>query len=108
MQAEGSKKNPIFPSIEYFLPDNDYNSDDFDFLEYDLVEKLEEINMEQSEEIIEEMEKDEDTIVDDKEDNILIEEEDDVVVEDEINNNIQKRKRKHSKKILLQADIDKL
>ncbi|GES93834.1 hypothetical protein GLOIN_2v1777971 [Rhizophagus clarus] len=97
--------------MEYFLPDDDYDSDDFDFLEYDLVEKLDEINTEQSEGIIEEMEKDEDTTVDDKEDNIIIEKEDDIIIEDEINeinNNLQKRKRKRSKKILLQADIDKL
>ncbi|GES83371.1 hypothetical protein RCL_jg16077.t1 [Rhizophagus clarus] len=111
MQTESSQKNPIFPNVEYFLPDDDYDSDDFDFLEYDLVEKLDEINTEQSEGIIEEMEKDEDTTVDDKEDNIIIEKEDDIIIEDEINeinNNLQKRKRKRSKKILLQADIDKL
>ncbi|GBB86238.1 hypothetical protein RclHR1_12680004 [Rhizophagus clarus] len=109
--TESSQKNPIFPNVEYFLPDDDYDSDDFDFLEYDLVEKLDEINTEQSEGIIEEMEKDEDTTVDDKEDNIIIEKEDDIIIEDEINeinNNLQKRKRKRSKKILLQADIDKL
>ncbi|GES83162.1 hypothetical protein GLOIN_2v1777971 [Rhizophagus clarus] len=101
----------FFIKLEYFLPDDDYDSDDFDFLEYDLVEKLDEINTEQSERIIEEMEKDEDTTVDDKEDNIIIEKEDDIIIEDEINeinNNLQKRKRKRSKKILLQADIDKL
>ncbi|GES99921.1 hypothetical protein GLOIN_2v1777971 [Rhizophagus clarus] len=119
MQAESSKNNPTFPSLEYFLPDNEYDSDDFDFLEYDLVEKLDEINTEQNEEIInEKMRKDNNAMVNNNEDNIIIENEDDVIVEDNvmvedvkdnvININLQKKKRKRSKKIILQTDIDKL
>ncbi|CAB4429576.1 unnamed protein product [Rhizophagus irregularis] len=49
MQAKSSKDSSTFPSLEYFLPDNEYDSDDFDFLGYDLVEKLDEINTEQNE-----------------------------------------------------------
>ncbi|CAB4379911.1 unnamed protein product [Rhizophagus irregularis] len=126
MQAESSKNSSTFPSLEYFLPDNEYDSDDFDFLGYDLVEKLDEINTEQNEVIInEKMRK---AIVDDKRDDIIIEGEDDVIVDDDvmvediedvedvednvivddIDINLQKRKRKRSKKIILQTDIDKL
>ncbi|CAB4374643.1 unnamed protein product [Rhizophagus irregularis] len=129
MQAESSKNSSTFPSLEYFLPDNEYDSDDFDFLGYDLVEKLDEINTEQNEVIInEKMRKDNDAIVDDKKDDIIIEGEDDVIVDDDvmvediedvedvednvivddIDINLQKRKRKRSKKIILQTDIDKL
>ncbi|CAB5200382.1 unnamed protein product [Rhizophagus irregularis] len=65
MQAKSSKNNSTFPSLEYFLPDNEYDSDDFNFLGYDLVEKLDEINTEQNEVIInEKMEKDNVAIVD--------------------------------------------
>ena len=39
---------------------------------------------------------------------LLVEDEGGVKIKDETNNNLQKRKRKHSKKILLQTDIDKL
>ncbi|CAB4378488.1 unnamed protein product [Rhizophagus irregularis] len=128
MQAESSKNSFTFPSLEYFLPDNEYDSDDFDFLGYDLVEKLDEINTEQNEVIInEKMRKDNDAIVDDKKDDIIIEGEDDIVdddvmvediedvedvednvIVDDIDINLQKRKRKRSKKIILQTDIDKL
>ncbi|CAB4379380.1 unnamed protein product [Rhizophagus irregularis] len=129
MQAESSKNSSTFPSLEYFLPDNEYDSDDFNFLGYDLVEKLDEINTEQNEVIInEKMRKDNDAIVDDKKDDIIIEGEDDVIVDDDvmvediedvedvednvivddIDINLQKRKRKRSKKIILQTDIDKL
>ncbi|GBB97367.1 hypothetical protein RclHR1_02980006 [Rhizophagus clarus] len=105
MQAESSKNNPTFPSLKYFLHDDEYDSDDFDFLEYDLVEKLDEINTEQNEEIInEKMRKDNNAIVNDNEDDIIIEDEDDVRVEDNvmvedvedniININLQKKKRK--------------
>ncbi|PKC04566.1 hypothetical protein RhiirA5_422046 [Rhizophagus irregularis] len=129
MQAESSKNSSTFPSLEYFLPDNEYDSDDFDFLGYDLVEKLDEINTEQNEVIInEKMRKDNDAIVDDKKDDIIIEGKDDVIVDDDvmvediedvedvednvivddIDINLQKRKRKRSKKIILQTNIDKL
>ncbi|GBB85929.1 hypothetical protein RclHR1_12370005 [Rhizophagus clarus] len=105
MQAESSKNNPTFPSLEYFLLDDEYDSDDFNFLEYDLVEKLDEINMEQNEEIInEKMRKDNNAMVNDNENDIIIEDEDDVIVEDDvmvedvednvININLQKKKRK--------------
>ncbi|PKC55788.1 hypothetical protein RhiirA1_475019 [Rhizophagus irregularis] len=71
--------------LEYFLPDNEYDSDDFNFLGYDLVEKLDEINMEQNEVIInEKMRKNNDAIVDDKKDDIIIEGEDGVIVEDDV------------------------
>ncbi|CAG8746983.1 622_t:CDS:2, partial [Rhizophagus irregularis] len=51
---------------------------------YDLVEKLDEINMEQNEVIInEKMRKNNDAIVDDKKDDIIIEGEDGVIVEDD-------------------------
>ncbi|GET03303.1 hypothetical protein GLOIN_2v1777971 [Rhizophagus clarus] len=117
--AESSKNNSTFPSLEYFLPDDEYDSDDFDFLEYDLVEKLDKINTEQNEEIInEKMRKDNNAMVNDNEDDIIIEDEDDVIVKDNvmvenvednvININLQKKKRKRSKKIILQTDIDKL
>ncbi|CAB4492937.1 unnamed protein product [Rhizophagus irregularis] len=129
MQAESSKNSSTFPSLEYFLPDNEYDSDDFDFLGYDLVEKLDKINTEQNEVIInEKMRKDNDAIVDDKKDDIIIEGEDDIIVDDDvmvediedvedvednvivddIDINLQKRKRKRSKKIILQTNIDKL
>ncbi|GBB84261.1 hypothetical protein RclHR1_10890008 [Rhizophagus clarus] len=119
MRAKSSKNNFTFPSLEYFLPDDEYDSDDFDFLEYDLVEKLDEINTEQNEKIInEKMRKDNNAMVNDNEDDIIIEDEDDVIVEDNvivedvednvININLQKKKRKRSKKIILQTDIDKL
>ena len=39
MQAKSSKNTSNFPSIEFFLPEDNYDSDDFDFLEYDLIEK---------------------------------------------------------------------
>ncbi|PKK59474.1 hypothetical protein RhiirC2_794789 [Rhizophagus irregularis] len=55
------------PSLEYFLPDNEYDSDDFNFLGYDLVEK-----------------KNNDAIVDDKKDDIIIEGENGVIVEDDV------------------------
>ncbi|GBC31625.2 hypothetical protein GLOIN_2v1822254 [Rhizophagus irregularis DAOM 181602=DAOM 197198] len=54
-------------------------------LGYDLVEKLDEINMEQNEVIInEKMRKNNDAIVDDKKDDIIIEGEDGVIVEDDV------------------------
>ncbi|RIA81307.1 hypothetical protein C1645_837226 [Glomus cerebriforme] len=120
MQAESFKNNFNFPDLEFFLPDDEYDSDEsFNFLEYDFVEKLNEIDMEQYDEITdnEEMEKIDDCIVEDsdvvfkdKEDDFIVKnKEDDVMVEnEEKNNNLQKRKRKRSKKILLQTDIDKL
>ncbi|GBC04376.1 hypothetical protein RclHR1_05650004 [Rhizophagus clarus] len=74
---------------------------------------------EQNEKIInEKMRKDNNAMVNDNEDDIIIEDEDDVIVEDNvivedvednvININLQKKKRKRSKKIILQTDIDKL
>ena len=58
MQAKSSKNNSTISSLEFFLPNDKYDSDNFDFLEYDLVEKFNEINTDQNEKIIdEEMEK---------------------------------------------------
>ncbi|CAG8629336.1 3802_t:CDS:2 [Funneliformis caledonium] len=56
MQVKSSKNNSTFPNLKYFLPDDEYDSNDFNFLEYDLVKKLDEINMKQNEEIITEFE----------------------------------------------------
>lgn len=86
MQAENSQNASNFPTVDFFLPD-DYDSDDF--LEYDLIE-----------------DEDIDSTVD--EEDVIVEDEGDVKVRDETNNNLWKRKRKRSKKILLQTDIDKL
>ncbi|GBB95611.1 hypothetical protein RclHR1_25770001, partial [Rhizophagus clarus] len=118
MQAKSSKNNSTFPSLEYFLLDDEYDTDDFNFLEYDLVEKLDEINTEQNEEIInEKMRKDNNAMVNDNEDDIIIEDENDIIVEDNvmvkdvednvININLQK-KRENVVKIILQTDINKL
>lgn len=102
MQAESSKHN--LPSIEFFLPDDDYDSD-FNFLEYDLVEADDVIVDDKDDDVNEETEKVNDTIVDDKDDDVE-DEDSDVIVEDEVYN--KKKKRKRGKKILLQTDIDKL
>ncbi|CAB4393143.1 unnamed protein product [Rhizophagus irregularis] len=79
-----------FPSIEFFLPDdNEYDSEEtLDFLGYDLVEMLDEINVEQNEVIIDdnEMEKVDDVISEEEYDN-------DAIIYDDVNN-LQKRKRK--------------
>uniref|UniRef100_U9UWF4 Uncharacterized protein n=1 Tax=Rhizophagus irregularis (strain DAOM 181602 / DAOM 197198 / MUCL 43194) TaxID=747089 RepID=U9UWF4_RHIID len=73
MQAESPKN---FPSIEFFLPDdNEYDSEEtLDFLGYDLVEMLDEINVEQNEVIIDdkEMEKIDDVISEEEYDNDAI------------------------------------
>ncbi|CAB4386516.1 unnamed protein product [Rhizophagus irregularis] len=101
MQTESPKN---FPSIEFFLPDdNEYDSEEtFNFLEYDLVEMLDEINVEQNEVIIDdnEMEKVDDVISEEEYDN-------DAIIYDDVNN-LQKRKRKRRKKIFLQTEIDEL
>ncbi|RGB32685.1 hypothetical protein C1646_762557 [Rhizophagus diaphanus] len=84
MQAENSKNSSTFPSLKYFLLDNEYDSNDFDFLEYDSVEKLDEINTEQNEVIVnKKIRKDNNAIVDDKKDDI-VEDEDDIIVEDDV------------------------
>ena len=111
MQAESSKNTSNFPSIEFFLSEDDYDSDDFDFdfLKYDLIEKKLDEEQDEDEEV-----DDIDVIVDDEDDivieddDVIVEYEGDVKIKDETNNNLQKRKRKRSKKILLQTDIDKL
>jgi len=100
MQAESSKFNP---PIEFFLPDDDseYDSEEtLDLLEYDLVESLDEINMEQDEEITDDEKMEIDDIISEKSD-------DDDMIYDNVNN-LQKRKRKRRKKIFLQTEIDEL
>ncbi|CAG8702222.1 uncharacterized protein OCT59_009947 [Rhizophagus irregularis] len=101
MQTESPKN---FPSIEFFLPDdNKYDSEKtLDFLGYDLVEMLDNINVEQNEVIIDdnEMEKIDDVISEEEYDN-------DAIIYDDVNN-LQKRKRKRRKKIFLQTEIDEL
>jgi hypothetical protein len=72
IQVESSKNNSTFPKFRIFFIHNKYDSDDFDFLGYDLVEKLDKINTEQND----------DAIIDDKKDDIIIEGKDDVIVED--------------------------
>ena len=94
-----------FPSIEFFLPnDSKYDSDEeiLDLLGYDLVEKLDEINVKQNEVITDdnEMEKVDDVISEEEYD-------DDAIIYDNVNN-LQKRKRKRRKKIFLQPEIDEL
>ncbi|PKC57777.1 hypothetical protein RhiirA1_471976 [Rhizophagus irregularis] len=73
MQTESPKN---FPSIEFFLPDdNKYDSEEtLDFLGYDLVEMLDDINVEQNEVIIDdnEMEKIDDVISEEEYDNDAI------------------------------------
>ncbi|CAB5217503.1 unnamed protein product [Rhizophagus irregularis] len=101
MQTESPKN---FPFIEFFLPDdNEYDSEEtLDFLGYDLVEMLDEINVEKNEVIIDdnEMEKVDDVISEEEYDN-------DAIIYDDVNN-LQKRKRKRRKKIFLQTEIDEL
>ena len=92
MQAESSEN---FPSIEFFLPnDSEYDSDEefLDLLGYDLIEKLDEINVKQNEVITDdnEMEKVDDVISEEEYD-------DDAIIYDDVNN-LQKRKENVEKK----------
>jgi hypothetical protein len=98
MQAESSK---IDPPIEFFLPkyDSEYDSEELDLLEYDLVENLDEIDIEQDEVITD----DENMEIDD----IISEESDDDMIYDNVNN-LQKRKRKRKKKVFSQTEVDEL
>ena len=101
MQAESSEN---FSPIEFFLPnDSEDDSDEeiLDLLGYDLVEKLDEINVKQNEVITDDIEME-------KGDDVISEEEyDDAIIYDDINN-LQKKKRKRRKKIFLQTEIDEL
>src|ERR1044072_2565538 len=98
MQAESSEN---FPPIEFFLPnDSEDDSDEeiLDLLGYDLVEKLDEINVKQNKVITDdiEMEKGDEVISKKKYDNAIIYDD---------KNNLKKKKRKRRKKIFLQTEI---
>ncbi|RIA96613.1 hypothetical protein C1645_815140 [Glomus cerebriforme] len=104
MQAKSSKNNLNFPGLEFFLLDDEYDSDENN----EEIEKIDDCIVKDSDVIFKD--KEDDFIVKNKENGVIVEnKEDDVMVENkEENNNLQKRKRKCSKKILLQTDINKL